>query len=61
MFKKHPSKDTIRFIVLPIVREILGTTNDLAMEIEDTMFKYGPDQEICEGIQFDFSLLMLYG
>jgi len=41
MFKEHPNKEKIRFIVLPIVREILHTVCDLAIDCHDLMEKYG--------------------
>ena len=40
MYKNHPNKDQIHFVVLPIVREVLHTTNDIAMDCFDLMAKY---------------------
>jgi len=41
MFKNHPNKDNIKFVVLPMVREVLHTVCDIANDIYDTMEKYG--------------------
>jgi len=40
MFKNHPNKENIEFIVLPIVREVLETSNDLSVDIEQVISKY---------------------
>lgn len=40
MFKNHPDKDNIKFIVLPVVREVLHTTNDIAIDCDELMAKY---------------------
>ena len=40
LFKNHPNKDNIEFVVLPIVREVLHTTNDIAMDCFELMEKY---------------------
>jgi hypothetical protein len=41
MFKNHPNKENIQFIVLPIAREILHTTCDVAIDCDELMIKYG--------------------
>jgi len=61
MFKNYPNKDKIQFIVLPIAREVLHTTNDIAMDPEELVKLYGPGQEASCGLNFDFSRLFLYG
>ena len=61
MFKNHPNKENIQFIVLPIVREVLETSNDISLDIEETIEKYANGQEICQGINFNFALIYLYG
>jgi hypothetical protein len=61
LFKKHPNKDQIRFIILPIVREVLETANDIARDIDDIMAMYSPESEHSHGISFDFSLVLLFG
>jgi broad specificity phosphatase PhoE len=40
LFKNHPNKKAIKFIVLPISREVLETSNDIALDIEEIMSKY---------------------
>lgn len=54
MFKDHPSKEHIQFKVLPLVREILNTSNDVAIDCYDLVDKYAHGKEICHGIKFDF-------
>lgn len=61
MFKNHPNKKNIRFIVLPVVREVLETSNDIAHDIDYIVDKYSHGKEICNGIHFDFSLNLLHG
>ena len=57
MFKRHPNKANIKFIVLPCVREILSTTNDLSMDCDDLMELYKDGQKVNEGIKFDWSAM----
>jgi len=40
MYKNHPNKDKIHFVVLPIVREYLHTTSDVAIDCGELMEKY---------------------
>jgi len=40
MFKNHPNKENIKFVVLPIAREVLHTTNDIAMDCEELIKMY---------------------
>ena len=61
MFKDHPNKQSIKFIVLPIFREVLHTTCDIAIDCEDLIKKYGKWMPGNHGIEFDFSRLYLYG
>lgn len=61
MFKNHPQKKEIKFLVVPIIREVLETACDIALDIEDIMDKYGPNSEQCHGLEFDFSLMYMYG
>jgi hypothetical protein len=55
MFKDHPNRSTITFVVLPIVHELLHTSNDMSADIEVILKKYAPKQPICEGLVFDFT------
>ena len=34
-FKNHPNKENIKFIVLPLAREILNATCDIPMNFND--------------------------
>ncbi|CDW86509.1 UNKNOWN [Stylonychia lemnae] len=61
MFKKHPNLQNIKFIILPIAREVLETSNDVSPDIEKIVEKYSPGQSICEGLNFNFSMVYLYG
>ena len=57
MFKDHPNKDNIQFIVLPMVREVLHTVCDIAIDCFDMMEKYGEGKPAAGGLKFDFSRL----
>ena len=61
MFKNHPNKENIKFVVLPCIREVYYTTNDIAMDCFEMMEKFGEDKEITCGIKFDFSNFFMYG
>jgi len=61
MFKNHPKKDQIEFKVLPIVREIMWTTNDIAMDCDELMAKYADGKPGNFGIKFDWSKFYDYG
>ena len=55
MFCNHPDKASIKFVVLPIVREILHTMNDLCMDYNKLIDIYGPGKPEAKGVKFDFS------
>eukprot|EP00347_Sterkiella_histriomuscorum_P002559 403367681 len=57
LFKSHSNKQNIQFTILPIIREILDSSNDIAMNVSDLIELYSPQQERCKGLKFDFSLL----
>ena len=61
MFKDHPNKDNIHFIVLPTVREVLHTVCDIAIDCFEMMDKFGEGKPDAGGIKFDFSHLFQYG
>ena len=61
MFKNHPNKANIRFVVLPIVRECMNTTNDIAIDCDELMTKFAEGTPATCGIVFDFSRMFLYG
>lgn len=58
LFKNHPNKAKIEFIVLPIIREILNSSNDVGMDVYDLMTKYAHGNEICHGISFNFNMIL---
>lgn len=60
LFKKHPHKSNIKFVVCPIIREVLETANDIALDANEIIEKYS-DLEFTCGIEFDFSMMYLYG
>ena len=45
----------------PLIREIMHTTNDIPMDVNELVSKYAPGQEICHGLVFDFSMLVSTG
>ena len=55
MFKGHPNLSNIRFVVEPMVHEIMHTTNDMNMDVLELIQKYAPGQAACHGCVFDFS------
>ena len=61
MFKNHPQKNELKFVVIPLVREVMKTMNDVAMDINVLVEKFKPGQEICAGIEFDFSACFVFG
>lgn len=61
MFKNHPNKENIKFVVLPCIREVYYTTNDIAMDCFEMMDKFGEGTEHAGGIKFDFSNFFMYG
>lgn len=46
---------------MPIAREVLETSNDIAKDIYEIIDLYSPDKEMCHGLNFDFSNFFLYG
>ena len=61
MFKNHPRKKEIRFIVLPMAREYMRSFASVPMNIDDLMGKYRAGSERNYGIEFDWSLLLGLG
>ena len=58
MFATHPNKDNIKFIVLPLVREVLETTGDIAIDFCELRAKFSSGSEAACGINFDFSFVV---
>jgi len=42
MFKSHPNKEKITFIVLPLIHEVIHTSNDIPADIKLVIDKYAP-------------------
>lgn len=61
MFKNHPKKKEIKFIILPIAAEILRATSDTPMNIYDLMKKYANGKPKTCGLNFDWSRIFLHG
>ena len=61
MFKNHPNKEKIRFVVIPVVREVLHTINDMCMDVNEMIKKYGHGSKAAQGLKFDFSALFTFG
>ena len=61
MFKNHKNLVNIKFLVVPSLREVFHTSNDIHMDPSELMKKYAPGQAICEGLVFDFSMLLSDG
>jgi len=60
MFKNHPNRANIKFIVLPAAKEGLHLCNDISGPI-DPIIKIFSKSENCYDINFDFSLVYSYG
>lgn len=61
MYKNHPNKKNIKFVVLPMIREVYHTTNDIAIDVYEMMEKFGEGAEMACGLNFDFSNIYQYG
>lgn len=61
LFKNHPNRENIKFVVLPLVRGVLRCSHGVAMESEKLMQKFAPDSPDACGIKFDFSQMFAYG
>ena len=64
MFKNHPNaKRCIKFVVLPIAREIIHTICDIAIDYDQLIEMYGKKDENGDytDLQFDYSRFFLYG
>lgn len=59
LFCNHPNMKNIKFVVLPIVREILHL--DIAMDCQALVERYGAGKPEAKGLEFDFSRLFAYG
>ena len=57
MFKNHPNKDKIHFVVLPIAAEIMRAPSDSPMSIYDLREKYKNGNPNLHGLILDWSLI----
>lgn len=58
MFKNHPNKANITFIVLPLIHEFYHTSNDIPADYMKVVNRYAPGQAECHGVKFDFSMIL---
>ena len=61
MFKNHPNKANIKFVVLPFMREVYSTTNDIAIDCFEMMEKFKEGSDMACGLNIDFSNMFMYG
>jgi hypothetical protein len=57
MFKNHPNKDNIDFVILPLVTEAVGFMCDIPIDTYDLIDKFGHGKTHAQGFKFDFSRL----
>ena len=60
MFANHPNLAKIKFTVVPQVHEWLQMSGDIPADYTEVIVKYAPGQPICQGVAFDFTLLLHY-
>ena len=61
-FKNHPNKDNIKFVILPIVREVIQDYDDIVVDYDtEIMQRYKTGSPENHGLVFDFSRFYLYG
>lgn len=61
MFCNHPDRDSIKFVVLPLIMEKLNTAQDVAMDFKKLISKYSVGSPDSKGLRFDFSMLVSIG
>jgi len=61
MFRNHPNKENMHFVVMPILREVFYSVGDIAIDCHELMEMYKEGSEAAGGIKFDFSRFFLYG
>jgi len=59
MFKNHPNRKNIKFVVLPLCHEILRSTSDIPMNVFKLMDIWNSEETEKYGITFDWSLIFL--
>ena len=58
MFKNHPDKHNIKFVVLPTVMEALGFMCDVPIHFIQLIDKFREGKPHACGVKLDFSLLL---
>ena len=61
MFKNHPNKSNIKFMVLPLLREIMIAKDDIAVDANSLIQEFSSSKYKSYGINFDFSQLEAHG
>ena len=62
LFKNHPNKGNIKFVILPIVREVIQDYDDIVVDYDTgIMQRYKTGSPENHGLVFDFSRFYLYG
>jgi hypothetical protein len=61
MFKDHPNAKQIKFLVVPLIREVFHTVCDVPCDVHELMRTFGKGQEASKGLEFDFSMLVHFG
>lgn len=57
MFKNHPNKENLVFIVLPLIHEYYHASSDTPSDYREIVKRFSDPQETC-GVKFDFSILL---
>jgi len=60
MFKTHPKKESIKFVIVPIAKEGMHLCNDFSGPIAP-VYEIFSDPSKCHGLNFDFSMYHSYG
>ena len=61
LFKNHPNRKNINFVILPIVREVICAKDDINSDVYLIMQQYSEKNTYHKyGIKFDFSNIMQY-
>ena len=59
MFKSHPKRAEINFVILPFGKECLHVSNDLCGPLKDVFDHFSKPENVF-GIHYDFSLMHCY-
>lgn len=59
LFKDHPNKDKIKFVIYPLAKESAHLCNDFMKgPFKEQIYDRFSDPAKCEGINFDFTLML---